>query len=69
MKTTLTVALVTVVPGGLFILAAIFLWHMLVRRRRVVRTVPLLVAPVGLGGNGGWTASKPSSAAIFDRPM
>jgi hypothetical protein len=69
MKTTLAVALATVVPGGLFILAGMFLWQMLMRRRRDSRAVPLLVGPGGYGRNSSWTAGKPSSAAIFDRTM
>jgi hypothetical protein len=48
MKTTLTVALATVVPGGLIILAAIFLWHMLARRRGGAHAVPALATPVAL---------------------
>ena len=47
MKTTLTVALATVVPGGLIILGAIFLWHMLARHRGRA-AVPVLALPVVL---------------------
>ena len=47
MKTTLTVALATVVPGGLIILGAIFLWHMLARRRGGA-AVPVLAVPGAL---------------------
>jgi hypothetical protein len=47
MKTTITVALATVVPGGLIILGAIFLWHMLVHHRGGAK-VPALAVPVAL---------------------
>jgi hypothetical protein len=46
MKTTLTVALATVVPGGFIILAVMFVWHMLARRRQRARPVLLLAAPI-----------------------
>ncbi|HXF53337.1 MAG TPA: hypothetical protein VNK52_04360 [Hyphomicrobiaceae bacterium] len=48
MKTTLTVALATVVPGGFIILAAIFLWHALARRAGALHPLPVLTAPVAL---------------------
>jgi|GEM_PF-4349340 len=48
MKTTLTVALAAVVPGGLIILAAIFLWHAFARRAGALHPLPALAAPIAL---------------------